>query len=149
VWQFGPILFEGYSPGLDFREVARYPVSFRLYFLLSSAYGLSDPAAVIAMFWLFSMWLGVAIARPDWWFTAALALLVFAVFNLLLNRWVIGLFDRFQSTRKGRERMVFVMLLFIVLVNIVQLNASSWAAKKNFRIPAGAVQTVMRVREFS
>ena len=45
IWQLAPILFEGYSPGLNFREVARYPISFRLYFLLSLAYGVSDPAA--------------------------------------------------------------------------------------------------------
>ncbi|HZD95962.1 MAG TPA: hypothetical protein VE133_17000, partial [Candidatus Sulfotelmatobacter sp.] len=59
VWQLAPILFEGYSPGLNFREVARYPVSFRLYFFLASAYGIADPAAITCLLWLFSMWLGV------------------------------------------------------------------------------------------
>ena len=149
VWQFAPILFEGYSPGLDFREVARYPVSFRLYFLLSSAYGLSDPAAVTAMLWLLSIWLGIIIARPGWTLTAAIALLLFAIFNLLLNRWIIGLFDRFQSTRKGRERMVFLTLMFIIVMNLVQVNASSLATRKGFRIPAWVGQAVSRVREFS
>jgi hypothetical protein len=149
IWQLAPILFEGYSPGLNFREVARYPVSFRVLFSLNAAYGLSDPAAVACVLWLFSFWLGVSFARPGWALIAMAALLLFAVFNLLLNRIVIGLFDRFQSTRKGRERMVFVMLMFLVLMNIVQVNASSWATKKGFKFPPWATQAVANVREFS
>ncbi len=27
VWQFATMLIEGYSPGINFREIARYPVS--------------------------------------------------------------------------------------------------------------------------
>lgn len=149
VWQLAPILFEGYSPGLDFREIARYPVPFRLYFLLSNAYGVTDPAAVTAMLWLLSIWLGIAIQRPEWILPATLALLLFAIFNLLLNRWVIGLFDRFQSTRKGRERMVFVMFMFILLINILQLNVSSWAAKHSFKFPLWLLDAVKTLRWFS
>ena len=62
IWQLAPILFEGFSPGLNFREVARYPISFRLYFLLNLIYGLSDPAAIACLLWLFGMWLAVLIA---------------------------------------------------------------------------------------
>jgi hypothetical protein len=149
IWQLAPILFEGYSPGLNFREVARYPISFRVLFFLSAAYGVSDPAAITCLLWLFSFLLGLAVARPEWAITAALALLLFAVFNLLLNRIVIGLFDRFQSTRKGRERMVLVMFVFLILMNMVQLNASSWATKRGFKLPLWAGQAVVALREFS
>src|SRR5947209_16623681 len=68
VWQLAPVLFEGYSPGLNFREVARYPVSFRLYFFLSAIYGLADPAAIACLLWLLSMWLGLVWAHPEWTF---------------------------------------------------------------------------------
>ena len=149
VWQLAPILFEGYSPGLSFREIARYPVSFRLYIFLSLIYGLSDPAAVTALLWLLSVWLGIVVARPEWTLIAALPLLLFAAFNLLLNRIVIGLFERFQSTRKGRERMVFVMFVLIILINLVQVNASNWAQKRGPRLPQWVGQAVTRVREFS
>ncbi|MFI5106270.1 MAG: hypothetical protein ACHP79_15215, partial [Terriglobales bacterium] len=103
IWQLAPVLFEGYSPGLNFREVARYPVSMRLYFFLNAAYGIFDPAALTGLCWLFSIWLGIVYARPEWALPAALAFVVFAAFNVVCNRIVIGLFERFQSTRKGRE----------------------------------------------
>lgn len=149
VWQLAPILFEGYSPGLNFREVARYPISFRVLFFLSAVYGLTDPAAIACVCWLFSFWLGLVIARPELAITATPALLLFALFNLLLNRLVIGLFDRFQSTRKGRERMVLLTFLFIIVLNIVQLNASHLAASRGFRFPQWVGQAVVTIRDFS
>src|SRR5450432_4723854 len=121
IWQLAPILFEGYSPGLNFREVARYPISFRIYFLLNLAYGLADPAAMACLLWLFSVWLAVLFARPDLALAAALAFLLFAFVNLLCNRIVVGLFDSFQSTRKGRERMVLVMLVVLLLPQLLQV----------------------------
>ena len=149
VWQLAPVLFEGYSPGLNFREVARYPISFRVLFILSAAYGLSDPAAIACMCWLFSFWLGLVIARPEFAFAATLALLLFAFFNLLLNRLVIGLFDRFQSTRKGRERMVLLTFIVIVLLNIFQVNVSRMARMHGFKFPEWVGQAVTAIREYS
>lgn len=149
IWQFAPILFEGYSPGLNFREVARYPVSFRVMFFLSAAYGVSDPAAIACLFWLLSFWLGLAVARPEWAIIAVPALLLFAVLNLFLSRIVVGLFERFQSTRKGRERMVLVMFLFLILMNVVQMNATRLATKRGFKLPPWVNQALTSIRDFS
>jgi hypothetical protein len=149
VWQLAPILFEGYSPGLNFREVARYPIPLRMYLVLSVVYGLSDPAAITALLWLLAIWLGILLERPEWALAALLSLLLFLAFNLVANRLVIGVFERFQSTRKGRERMVFLMLMFIILMNIVQLNASRWATKKGFQLPSWVAQAVVTGREYS
>jgi len=74
---------------------------------------------------------------------------LFAVFNLLLSRVVIGIFERFQSTRKGRERMVFLMLAFIVVMNIVQLNATAWASKNRYKLPPWVGQAALTVRQYS
>lgn len=149
IWQLAPVLFEGYSPGLSFREIARYPVSFRVFFLLNAAYGLSDPAAITALLWLLSFWLGLTFARPGWAFTAALALLLFAVFNLLLNRIVIAQFDRLQSTRRGRERMVFLTFMVIILLNLLQINASYLTRVRGVKIAPWLSHAVTEVREFS
>jgi len=149
VWQLAPILFEGYSPGLSFREVARYPISFRVYFLLSSAYGMADPAAITAMLWLFSMWLGVLVARPEWALAAAVALLLFAILNLFLNRIVIGLFERFQSTRRGRERMVFLMFVLLLLPQFLQFVTGYWTNMRVLKLPAWVLDAVLPLREFS
>jgi hypothetical protein len=149
VWQLAPVLFEGYSPGLNFREVARYPVSFRLYFFLSAIYGLADPAAITCLLWLLSMWLGLAVARPEWTFIAGLALLLFAVFNLLLSRFVIGLFERFQSTRRGREFMVFVLFVLLLVPQLLQFATFYWSKTRKLRLPPWLLDAVVPVREFS
>src|SRR5205807_4903002 len=81
VWQLGPVFFDGYSPGLSFREIARYPVSFPLYCFLNSIYGLLDPAALTSLLWLLAIWAGILLERPAWALLAAVLFLVFVVFN--------------------------------------------------------------------
>jgi hypothetical protein len=147
-WQLAPILFEGYSPGLSFREVARYPISFRLYFLLNLAYGVSDPAAIACLCWLFGMWLAVVFVRPDLAIMAALAFLLFAIFNLLCNRILVGLFERFQSTRKGRERMVLVTLVLLLLPQILQFSARAWVHSHALRLSPSLLENLARARAF-
>ena len=148
IWQLAPVLFEGYSPGLNFREVARYPISFRLYFILNLAYGVSDPAAIACLLWLCSMWLAIIIVRPDMAVAAALAFLLFSIFNLLCNRIVVGLFERFQSTRKGRERMVFITLILLLMPQLLQFSARAWFRDHAFKLPPTLLPTLARIREF-
>jgi ABC-2 type transport system permease protein len=126
IWQFAPVLFEGYSPGVNFREIARYPVSFRGYYLLNCVYGLADPAAAASTLWLACIWLAVLIGKPEWSLTAAGVLLAFVVFNVFCNRLVIGLLERFQSTRRGRERMAIVLLFLMITPQMVQLIGFNW-----------------------
>jgi len=149
VWQFAPVLFEGYSPGLNFREVARYPVSFRTYFLLNAVYGASDPAALACLLWLLSMWVGILIAQPAWALIAVPAFLLFALFNLFCNRIIIGLFDRFQSTRKGRERMVAVMLVVMLLPQLLQLATANWTNFKLLKIPGWVLDVITPIRRMA
>lgn len=112
-WLFGPLLLEGSSPALNFRELARYPISFRLYYLLNTAYGLLDPWALLCLGWLAFLWAGIASARPLWAVPAALWFVPFALANLLFNRVLFGFLDRVMSTRRGRERLLaFVLSLF-------------------------------------
>jgi hypothetical protein len=148
IWQLGPILFEGYSPGLNFREVARYPVSFRLYFLLTLAYGASDSVAITCLIWLLCMWVGVLIARPELALAAAFAFLVFALFNLLCNRIIVGLFERFQSTRKGRERMVFITLILLLSPQLLQFSAHAWFNGHAYKLPPTFLPTLALIREY-
>ena len=136
VWQMVPLLFEGFSPGLNFREIARYPISFRLYFFLNSAYGLLDPAAAAGLLWLCAMWMAILIAQPRWALPAALLFLAFAAFNVFCNRILVGLLERFQSTRKGRERMVVILLLLMLLPQMVQFINFSRLSRSASASPA-------------
>jgi len=149
VWQFIPVLLEGYSPGLNFREVARYPVSFRLYVLLNAAYGLFDPAAIASLFWLFSIWMAIVMAHPSWALGAAFLFLVFAVLNLLCNRIVVGVFERFQSTRRGREMVAAVLLLLMLLPQLFNLAVNGWIRVHRFHPPQWMWDALARLRSFS
>ncbi|MBZ5522994.1 MAG: hypothetical protein LAP21_12215 [Acidobacteriia bacterium] len=135
VWQFAPILFEGYSPGINFREIARYPVSFRTYFVLHCVYGLADPAAITGLLWIFAIWIAVLIVHPVWALPAAGVLMVFAVFNVFCNRLLIGLLERFQSTRKGRERMAVILLLMMIMPQLIQMISFNWNRMSAMAIP--------------
>jgi hypothetical protein len=120
-WQLVPLLFEGFSPGLNFREVARYPLSLRMYVMLNAVYGLFDPAALAALLWLLAMWIGILVVQPQWAIPAAGLLLVFAALNVFLNRIIMGILERFQSTRKGRERVAVVLLILMLLPQMFNL----------------------------
>jgi ABC-2 type transport system permease protein len=148
-WQLVPLLFEGYSPGLNFSEVARYPVSFRLYFLLNAAYGLFDPAAMTGLLWLLSIWLGILLARPEWALPAAIYFLVFAVLNILCNRLIIGLLERFQSTRRGRERVAAVLLILMIIPQIFNFAVQGWIGVRRFHLPAWTQELAAQVDRFS
>jgi hypothetical protein len=148
-WQLVPLLFEGYSPGLNFREVARYPVSLRLYLLLNAAYGLFDPAAMAALLWLLSIWIGIVVGRPDWALPAAALFLLFAAFNVLCNRIIVGVFERFQSTRKGRERMVAVLLVLMLVPQMFNLIVNGWINVRRVHVPQWTHDVVTGVRHIS
>lgn len=148
-WQLVPILFEGYSPGLNFREVARYPVSLRIYLLLNAAYGLFDPAALAAMLWLLSIWLGILTARPMWALPATGLFLVFVALNVLVNRIVMSMFERFQSTRKGRERMVAILLLLMFVPQMINFMANGIIKVRHFHLPPWVFDVVAVVRSIS
>lgn len=148
-WQLVPVAFEGYSPGLNFRELARYPVSFRLYFLLNAAYGLFDPAAITGLLWLVSIWLGIVFARPEWALPAAALFLVFAAFNVLCGRIVMGMLERFQSTRKGRERVAALLLLLMLAPQIFNFAMQGWINVRRFHPPQWTQDVVIRLNRFS
>lgn len=118
-WLLGPVVLEGSSPSLDFREIARYPVSFRLYYLLSAAYGLLDPWALLCLVWLGCIWLGMASARPAWAVPAALWFLAFAALNLLFNRALFGVLEPGMNSRRGRERLLAGVMFFAVILQLV------------------------------
>lgn len=148
-WQLVPVLIEGYSPGLSFSEIARYPVSFRLYFLLNAAYGLFDPAAIAGLLLLLSVWVGILAARPEWALPAAALFLLFAAFNLFCNRLVVGLFERFQSTRKGRERMAAVLLLVMLAPQLIQFVVNGWLDLRHYHLPSWTRGFITRLHEIS
>ncbi len=133
MWQVGPLVTEGSSPGLNFREIARYPVSFRVYYLLNTAYGLFDPAALLCLVWLACIWAGTTFARPGWADRAAVLLFCFAVVNLLFNRVFFAFFERVMRTRRGRERLVLVLIGLLAVSQVLIYGVLPGVGKQRVR----------------
>ncbi len=119
VWQLVPVLLEGASPSVNFRELARYPLTFSTYAALHLIYGLLDPAALLTLFWLAMVWLGLVLARPALLAPATAAAVAFVGFNLFLNRVIFAFFERIMSTRRGRERFLVIVFLVSILLQVV------------------------------
>src|SRR5579872_2041493 len=117
-WLVVPAAIEGASPGLNFTEVARYPLSFRLFFLLASSYGFLDLAAIAAMVWLTVCWVALLIARASMAIALLPTLALFVLLSLYMNRWTFAWLERVLSTRKGRERMLMALFAFSFLMQI-------------------------------
>jgi len=118
VWQVLPLVLEGSSPALDFREFVRYPVRFRLFYVMSVGYGLLDPAALACVTWLGALALGIMVAHPSTIPWVLLFFSLFALLNLLFNRVLFGWIRAATATRRRREILVAssMILLFIVQV---------------------------------
>lgn len=111
LWQLMPLVGEAASPGLNFRELARYPIPFRTFYTLHTLYGLLDPAALIAILWFAFVATGVMLARPEWIWPLLVAGTAFLAVNLMLQRVVFDLLERFTATRKGRERFLTAIVV--------------------------------------
>ena len=118
LWQILPLVLEGSQPALDFRELARYPVRFRLFYIMSVAYGLLDPAALACVTWLASLALGIMVGHP-WAIPWVLIFFpLFALLNLLFNRVLFGWIRQITATRRRREVLVVIGVLALLATQI-------------------------------
>ena len=115
LWQLMPLLLEGSVPALDFRDLARYPIRFRLFYLMSVAYGLLDPAAMTCATWLMSLGVGIILRSPRSALPVVVFFGLFGLCNLLLNRIVFGWLRRITATRRNREILVAVGVLLLLV----------------------------------
>ena len=118
VWQVLPIALASFQEQFDLAGLLRFPVSFGSFYLLSIAFGLVDVPALLGGICCIGIWVGATVARPDlvWW--TALALAVYAAFNILLARTVLAWVDRWLAKRRTRE---IVSALFLLLMLSLQL----------------------------
>ncbi len=118
IWQILPLVLEGSTPALDFRELARYPIRFRLFYVMSVAYGLLDPAALTCVVWLASLGIGIMAGHP-WAIPGVLIFFpLFALLNLLFNRVLFGWLRQITATRRRREILVVVGFLAMLVLQV-------------------------------
>ena len=115
----------------DLGILLRFPVSFSTYYLLYVVFGLADISTILGGLCCLGIWVGVTVARPDLFAWAALGLIGFAAFNVLLVRAIFAWIDRWLTQRKTRE---IVGALFMVLLLSLQLLNPALHQKPGFRV---------------
>jgi ABC-2 type transport system permease protein len=118
LWQMIPVMLASFQEQFDLGILLRFPVSFGSYYLLYIVFGLADVSTILGGLCCLGFWTGITAARPDLFAWTALALGVFAAFNILLVRAVFAWIDRWLAQRKTRE---IVGAIFMLLMMSLQL----------------------------
>ncbi|MDE3137071.1 MAG: hypothetical protein KGL59_10890 [Acidobacteriota bacterium] len=133
-WQLYPILGVSGGARFDFAHLLRFPLRYGSFFILSLIYGVFEPAAVISLFWLLCLSLGVAVAHPElapWMLVVAL---LFAAMNLVLSRAVATWADRWMAQRRTREILGFIILVAVLAVQFAIPALADWEPGKRAEI---------------
>ncbi len=118
-WQIFPLMATAFAESFDSSNFLRFPLRYRSYFFIRMAYGVLDPATLVASAWTLGIFAGISIASPILLPWAALVLAAFAAFNILLNRALFAWIERWLARRKTREILGIVFLLLIVGVQFI------------------------------
>lgn len=115
-WQLFPLLglIVPFTGGFDFARLLRFPLRFSTFFLLSIAYGLCEPAAIVALFWLACSAVGIVAAQPGMLGWTGAVLTIFGAVNVLLSRVVLSWLERWTAQRRGPE-VLFIVSMFLIL----------------------------------
>lgn len=119
LWQLVPVMVASFQEYVDLGDLLRFPVSFGSYLLLYMVFGIFDIASILGGICLAGIWVGVAAARPELMATAALVLLVFAAFNVLLTRMIFAWIDRWLAQRRTREILSGAFLFLLLLAQVL------------------------------
>lgn len=150
-WQIFPLMATAFTSNPDSSELLRFPLTYRSYFLVRLAYGFLDPASALGSVGLLGVLIGVTAARPALFPWAAIALLTFAMFNLLLMQTIFAWVERWLAQRRTREIMgvlfILATLSFQLIGPLMQqvthgphpklLRSLSIAAQAQSVLPAG------------
>lgn len=119
IWQVVPIMLASFQEQFDLGSLLRFPVGFRSFFLLYVVFGLSDISTILGALCCFGILAGVTVTRPQMFGWAALILVAFAAFNILLVRAVFAWIDRWLSQRKTREIVGAVFMLLALSMQLL------------------------------
>ena len=102
-WQAFPIFVAGFGANFQFKNLLRFPLSLRAFYLLGLGYGFADFAAVSSLCWLGAMVVGVATGRFSVLPAMLLVCLLFALLNVTLERLLGSWLERVMARRRARE----------------------------------------------
>jgi ABC-2 type transport system permease protein len=125
-WQVAPIFAAGFGATFEFRNLLRFPLSLRTFYILGLGYGFADFAAVAALFWIASMLAAVATTWIPLLPMMGLVCLLFVLVNVTLERLVGSWLERLMANRRVRELMVGLFVLSMVSLNFLNPAFQRW-----------------------
>jgi ABC-2 type transport system permease protein len=127
MWQVVPVTLASFQEHFDLGGLLRFPVGFGPFVLLHLIFGLVDASTMMGALCSLGIWIGLMVARLDLYAWAALTLVLFAGFNILLVRAISAWIDRWLAQRRTRE--IVGALFFIGLLSVQLLNPAYWSHK--------------------
>jgi ABC-2 type transport system permease protein len=118
-WQVFPILATGFGTTFEFKNLLRFPLNLKAFYLLGLGYGFADFAAVSAMCWMASMIAGAAVARISVVPMLVLVCALFLLLNVTLERLLGSWLEKVLSQRRSRELFLGFFVLAMVSMNFL------------------------------
>jgi len=112
-------MLASFQEQFDLGILLRFPVRFGSYFLLYVVFGLLDISTILGGLCSVGILVGITVVRPGLFVLTALALLVFAVFNIFLVRAIFAWIDRWLAQRKTREILGAVFMVLILSLQLL------------------------------
>lgn len=129
-WQLLPLIVMITSGGFQYKQLLRFPLHFRTFFVLTAAYGLMDPAAIIGVIWLVFLVAGATIGSPVLLPWAVLLAAAFGLMNLLLSVMVGSWLERILAKRRTREIAFLVFILTMMSFQFIGPIATRWERRE-------------------
>jgi ABC-2 type transport system permease protein len=118
-WQFFPVVATAFAETFDDANLARFPLSYRSYFLMRLVYGSLDPTNFVAILWLAGLSAGIGVLAPRLVPWVLVVLAGFALFNISLSRAIFSWIERWLARRKSRELLGLLLLVFIIGIQFI------------------------------
>jgi len=125
-WQVVPILVAGFGANFEFRNLLRFPLSLRAFYILGLGYGFADFAAASSVCWIASMLVATAVGQAELLPVMLAASLLFILVNVTLERLIGSWLERIFSNRRARELLVGLFVLSMVSMNFLNPALQRW-----------------------
>ena len=125
-WQLVPILVAGFGANFEFRNLLRFPLSLRAFYILGLGYGFADFAAASSLCWIAAMLVAVATARIQLLPVMLVVSVLFILVNVTLERVIGSWLERIFANRRARELLVGIFVLSMVSMNFLNPALQRW-----------------------
>jgi ABC-2 type transport system permease protein len=118
-WQVFPIFAAGFGANFEFKNMLRFPLSMRAFYLLGLGYGLADFAALSSIAWIISMLAGAMAARASVVPALLVVSALFVLLNVTIERLVGSWVEKILAKRRTRELFFGLFILSMVSLNFL------------------------------